>query len=107
MIYNEEFSNDLVKKYIDFWLQIGYNVSTINFGKEVFIMKLRKVFAGMSALAIAATMAVTASAETGDTFLMFADGGWAYSNMNDDANGFPFPEGGTQASVTADIFCRR
>ena len=102
MISYEENDINLVKKYIDFWLQIGYNVSTINFGKEVFIMKLRKIFAGMSALAIAATMAISASAETGDTFLMMADGNWTYSNMNDDDNGFPLPTGGKTVQVTED-----
>ena len=92
---------DLVKKHIDFWLQIGYNVVTINFGKEVLIMKLRKIFAGMSALAIAATMSISAAAETGDTFLMVADNGWAYSNMNKDPD-FALPEGGTTVKVTED-----
>ena len=65
-------------------------------------MKLRKIFAGMSALAIAATMAISASAETGDTFLMMADGNWTYSNMNDDDNGFPLPTGGKTVQVTED-----
>ncbi|WP_037322984.1 NPXTG-anchored protein [Ruminococcus sp. NK3A76] len=64
-------------------------------------MKLRKIFAGMSALAIAATMSISAAAETGDTFLMVADNGWAYSNMNKDPD-FALPEGGTTAKVTED-----
>ena len=35
-------------------------------------------------------------------FLMFADGSWTYSNMNDDANDRPLPEGGLTAAVEAD-----
>ena len=83
VINHQENVNNLVNLYIAFLLKMFYNIGTINFGKEVFIMKLRKIFAGMSALAVAATMAVNASAvelaegvQEGHAYLGFADSEW-------------------------------
>ena len=47
-------------------------------------MKLRKIFAGMSALAIAATMAISASAEEYKAQIMIQTGAWSYRNKIQD-----------------------
>lgn len=65
-------------------------------------MKLKRILAGVAATAMAvSTMAVSAFADEskgaeGDTFLMFADSSWTYSNMSLAVDGGT----GTDASVT-------
>ncbi len=51
-------------------------------------MKLRKIFAGMSALAVAATMAITAAAEEYKGQILIQTDAWSYRNkMQDDTYG--------------------
>ena len=76
---------------IEFFNQIKYNIDN-KLGKEVLEMKLRKIFAGMAASAIAmSTMSIAASADSANLAAPFKAGvcyqtnQWDFRNSNDKA----------------------